>query len=43
MLKKINFTLAIIALCTTLFVGGVALYTRMSDLSNSKIVRQLEG
>lgn len=43
MLKKINFALAIIALCSTLFVGGVAIYTHVSDLSNSKVVQKLEG
>lgn len=43
MLKKINFTLAIIAVCSTLFLAGVGLYTHFSDLSKSSIVTQLEG
>lgn len=42
-LKRINFTLLILVLIGGLCLGGVALYNKINNIENSKIVRQLEG
>lgn len=43
MIKKINFTLGIIAICGALFVGSVILLNHLTDVNNSSIVQQLGG
>ncbi len=43
MLRKLNYTLGIIALCGALFCGGVFAYTHLSDIKDSKIIRELGG
>lgn len=43
MLKKLNITLGIIALCGALFAGGVWIYANHTEIENSKIIQQIGG
>lgn len=43
MLRRLNITLAILALCGAMFVGGIYLYTNVFNKDISKVVDELEG
>lgn len=43
MLRKLNITLAVLALVGALFWGGMAAYSHFSNPQNSKVVEKLGG
>lgn len=43
MIKKLNITLAVIAVIGALFCGGMYAYNHFSDVQNSKVIQQLGG
>lgn len=43
MLRKLNITLGIFAVCGALFVGGVYFYTHHTSIENNKVIKELGG